>query len=269
VTGWAPHALLATLLFAGAWEAGPRTPRHPAELGRALAAPLLLPFLWGDVGRALRRGDTTEAVARGHLLLQLAPCWTSGYVWLAHEMTFGTQPAADPTAVVDATLAALLLLDGARARGPGGRPEEIPLAQAFLVETRIAGHRELDDELRRRIGRSALEQADEYLRAAEAVASRDRARVARAYLTKRMVGLALEDDDQPRALRTAELALARLAEVEALQRAAGQREPAENAAAHRAALARLRDWLRGDPSVSTAILRADPYLEDLADTLPH
>jgi hypothetical protein len=259
--------VLATLLFAGAWEVAPHTLRHPAELGRPLAAPLLLPFLWDDVGRALQRGDTTATVARGRLLLQLAPCWTFGYVWLAHEMVFGTQPAADPGAVVDGTLAALLLLDGARARCPR-RPEEILLAQAFLVEARIAGHPELDDELRRRIGRSALEQADEYLRIAESVATHDAARIARAYLTKRMVGLALRDGDRPRALATAELGVARLAEVEATQRAAGHGEPADNAAAHRVALARLCDWLRGDPSVSTAILRADPYLEDLADTLP-
>ena len=265
---WAVQVLLSAALLTGAGLVTPRTERSLEDLGRPLAAPLMLPFQWSGMLRAMRQGKPEEIVARGRMLLRLLPCWADGHFYLAHKMAFdASRRAATPDLALDRLLAALSLLDEARRLCPHHALEFL-LAQAFLVELRTSDQPELGEAFRTRLGHDPLVAADTYLRRAENAASPLRVRVARAHLTKRLIGPALRDGQGAEAMRTLALAEQRLAEVEEELRQAGYAQVADNAAQHRQSLSKLGAYLRGEGDISVRSLLADPFLEDLASYLP-
>jgi len=265
---WAPHLLAAIGLFTGAALLAPDPQRAPADLGRPLVAPLVLPFLWSGFAAAARGGSPEELVSRGRVLLRLLPRWVDGHLYLAQKLAFDASARArDTEAALDRLLAAVALLEDAARQCPD-RSVEFLTAQAFCVEFRTRNDTALETAFRERVGRSPLETADDFLDRAETASSRLDVRTRRAYLAKRMVGLALRDGQRDRALDTLEQADRLLHEVEDAHRDAGRIAVADNAGAHRAALGRLRQYLHGDSKVSIAVLKADPYLEDIAGSLP-
>lgn len=262
-----PHLLLSCALFAGAGLLAPRADRQLEDLSRPLAGPVILPFLWSGLLRAIRRGKPDEIVGRGRMLMRVLPCWVDGHLYLAQKMAFdGAQPEAPIDDSLDRLIAALGLLDEAQRLCPRHALEFV-LAQAFLVELRTTDQPELGEAFRRRLGPDPLVAADTYLRRAESASTPLRVRVARAFLTKRLIGPALRDGDYGRALRTLDLAEQRLGEVEQELRQTGYGTAADNAADHRRSLAKLRAFLRGEGDISVASLLADPFLEDLAGNL--
>ena len=88
-------------------------------------------------------------------------------------------------------------------------------------------------------------------------------RVERAYVAERMIRPALDAGDVPRALSSLDAALRLLEQVEGELRRHDRAPMADNAAAHRQALALLRRYLQGDPAVRPEELQREPLLEDL------
>lgn len=262
-----PYLLLSGACTVGAFLLAPRAERHPAELGRPLAAPVMLPFLWGGLVDAIRQGTPEEIVGRGRLVLQLMPTWVDGHLYLAQKMAFeASRRATSVDEALDRLLAALALLEEAGQLCPDHRLE-FTLAQAFLVELRCTDQPELGAAHRRRLGVEPLEAAARYLERAERVSQGRHVRAARAYLTKRLIGPALRDGDQARALETLDLAARLLEDVASELRAADRLTAAENAATHQRALMRLRGYLNGQPEIGLDSLLADPYLDEVTRSL--
>ena len=128
---------------------------------------------------------------------------------------------------------------------------------------------ELARAYRRRRGVDPLVSADGFLARAQEVSSPREARIRRAYLNVRMIGPALRDGDMERAIATLDRASRLLEEIETLHQDSAESAAAANALAHRTALIKLRGYLNSETGISAASLRADPYLEDIADDLPH
>ena len=260
---WVPHLIASCLLFAGARMVSTPAERTLTELGRPLAGPLVLPFLWKSLADSYDRSPE-EAVARGRILLELLPSWVDGHIYLAQSLAFAGD--GEPGRDLDRILAALALLDEARQRWPAGALDFL-LTEAFVAEFRVAASAELAAEFRTHTGRDALDTARGYLELAEQLSPAPSIRLRQAFLTEKMAGLALRRGDLVRARAATEAALQQFDRVIAALHRRGNAPSADNAEAHRRALARLGDYLQGDASISVDTLLADPYLEGIADGL--
>jgi len=264
---WLPHLIAAAGCSLGAYLVTPHPVRSPADLGRPLVAPIMLPFMWSGLVKAIQDGSPEEVVGRGRTLLRLRPTWLDGHLYLAQKMAFDASRRADNAdEALDRLLAALALLDEAWAACPAHQLE-IRLAQAFLIEFRATTQPELGAAYRQRFAADPLDAAAGYLDGAEEVSGGRHVRTARAYLTMRMVGPALRDGDRARALATLDVALDLLEDVATELRGAGRSSAASNADAHHGALMQLRDHLNGEPGADLDSVLANPLLQELTQSL--
>jgi hypothetical protein len=235
-----------------------------ATTARALARPMIWPFVWRSYADAIRSGSAAESFAVARSLLRWVPQWSAGQLLFAYRFALeGDETVSgEADARTAATLARLQVslawLQAAADELPQQRADLLE-GMAFLVElaardpavaAAIASGRGL--------GAPAAVVADNYLAAAEASGDRHGAFERRFFATVDVCAAFLSQADRDRAVAVLDTAIARGGEV----------RDRELATKWLFSLRRLRSFLAGDPSIGVAELAADPHLSPLAALLP-
>lgn len=235
-----------------------------AATSRALARPLVWPFVWRSYADAMRSGSAAETFAVARSLLRWVPEWSAGQLLFAYRFALEGDETAGGTAEVRTAAAlarlqvALAWLQAAADELPRQRVDLLE-GMAFLVElaardgataAAIAGERGF--------GAPAAIVADNYLAAAEAAGDPHSAFERRFFATVRVCAALLSQGDRDRAVAVLDTAIGRGGEV----------RDRELATVWLHSLRRLRSFLAGDQSIGVAELAADPHLSPLAALLP-
>lgn len=245
-----------TSLLAAALMVGGALLRPPCQTlpttGRHLVRPLVLPFLWRSLQEARHQGGIDEYVAKGRMVMQFVPEWSTGHVHLASRLAYeGLRDAQDPALALDRLWAGIQLLEGAMQQHPQGSEAYLRAAVAILY-VQCNRHPKLAEAFTRRLG-NPFKLAESYLRRIPRFAES-------AFLQDEIPFLVI--DGMPHeillsganwrqvALRNTSTAMELLAKV---------RNQDLTAPWHRS-MANLDSYLRGSNDISLRDLAADPRL---------
>ena len=217
---------------AGVHVAGPSL-QAPRELARALARPLVLPFLWRGLADAEQRSDAAEAFADSRLVLAWLPEWADGRVLFAcrHALEGDEELLAEPLRTERALerLAAswaflqqekqqaLAMAAGSAAPERWQRTaRELLSGMAFLVELAARRDPSLAAALAAPgsvLGGDAATVADRCLAEAEALGAGPALREQRLFAVPRLAAAFLSRGERRQAVELLELGIRRLDEV--------------------------------------------------------
>lgn len=156
------NSLLAAALMASGALLRPPCQTLPTS-GRHLVRPLVLPFLWRGLQDARRQGGIDEYVAKGRMVMQFVPEWSTGHVHLAGQLAYeGLQAARDPEVALGRLWAGIQLLERAMEQHPQGSEAYLRAAVAILY-VQCNRHPELAEAFTRRLG-NPFKLAESYMR---------------------------------------------------------------------------------------------------------
>lgn len=160
-------AQLLTILLASSLMIGGALLHPPTEplpgIGRHLARPIVLPFLWRGLQNTKRTGSIQDYVAQGQTLMKFIPEWSIGHVHFANQLAYdGVQTAASPDIGVDRLAEAIQLLERAMRKHPAGSETYLKAAAALLY-VQCNKHPAVAEAFAQRLG-NPFQLAETYLR---------------------------------------------------------------------------------------------------------